>query len=778
MARMRDRPSGWYLFGAVTVIGAAAWEVLRAHMPPAVLWAEVGLFSLGAGYAGVVILSESKLRRLGTIGEVATTTVNAVLSGAILAIAAPYLPDAVPFAFSVLAIVVLSSIVSSQWQRESAAHPMLATMCGEVALGAVWIRSGSVGGLDGLLLWAALLAGFGALAEVHWRRGRTGIAERLGQLEILVREAQRLGSSADLFDIASTVLEAFSESYPHLDWGAILMFDKSSKLLQPLPFALTPKGIRDLREGGSPGVEVRPNEGLAGIAFARGEIQVRQTASDFLADSDTRSAVLSGRIESSIGVLRSGIAMPLRNAMGETIGVLSLVSSTAEFNWTQDDLLLARGLSEQCGVALERGRLYDSQRRDAVTDHLTRLPNRREFERLLTQLDLISPYTLLAIDLDNLKMINDEHGHEAGDAVLRVVAQALRQGLRSQDILARVGGDEFAALLPATDDDVAADIARRLTSSMLGVAVPFGTARVSVGCAGGAAGTNPRDTWSAADEALYRAKVQGRNRVETVSSGARAGEGAHSRWSELLPQVLDARGIEAVYQPIVELEGHSVLGYEALARLRGSDAGVEALFGAALRLGLARDMDWLCRRAALQDSHGLDRGALLFINVGIPALLDPLHDVDQMLLLLSWVRRSPSEVVLELSEREVVTDMGRLREVLSAYRVEGFRFALDDVGEGHSTLEVLAQSAPEYIKIARQLVRRADQPGPRSAIRALATFAHDYGAGLIAEGMETVEDEQAMHDLGVMLGQGYRLGRPGRGYGSAGLSEPVAAAAS
>jgi EAL domain-containing protein (putative c-di-GMP-specific phosphodiesterase class I) len=133
-----------------------------------------------------------------------------------------------------------------------------------------------------------------------------------------------------------------------------------------------------------------------------------------------------------------------------------------------------------------------------------------------------------------------------------------------------------------------------------------------------------------------------------------------------------------------------------------------------------------------------------------------------MLLLLRWAGRSPTDTVLELSEREAVTDMERFSEVLGTYRAEGFRFAMDDVGEGHSTLEVLAQGIPEYIKIARQLTRRAGSSGPRSAIRALATFARDNGARLIAEGVEDNTDMKIMRDLGVELGQGYALGRPGR----------------
>src|SRR5207245_8246675 len=121
--------------------------------------------------------------------------------------------------------------------------------------------------------------------------------------------------------------------------------------------------------------------------------------------------------------------------------------------------------------------------------------------------------------------------------------------------------------------------------------------------------------------------------------------------------------------------------------------------------GLGSELDWFSRRAALASAAELPEGELLFINVNVSALLDPLHDVDQMLLLLRWAGRRPDEVVLEVSEREAVADMSRLRQVLADYRAEGFRFAVDDVGEGHSTLEVLAAAAPEFIKIARSLTQ-------------------------------------------------------------------------
>ncbi|MHB8510367.1 MAG: EAL domain-containing protein, partial [Candidatus Dormibacteria bacterium] len=232
------------------------------------------------------------------------------------------------------------------------------------------------------------------------------------------------------------------------------------------------------------------------------------------------------------------------------------------------------------------------------------------------------------------------------------------------------------------------------------------------------------------------------------------------RWGDLLPAILTDRAVSAVYQPIVRLRDRSVIAYEALARPAQYEGGVEGMFAAALRLGLARDLDWLCRRAALAGIDQLPPGAKLFVNVGIPALLDPLHGVDQMELLLRWAARRPQEVVLELSEREAVSDMCRFRDVLAVYREAGFKFAMDDVGEAHSTLEVLAQGSPEYIKIARSLTRSADQPGPRAAIRALVAFAGATGATVIAEGIEDDSDARRMLDLGVPLGQGYGLGRP------------------
>jgi EAL domain-containing protein (putative c-di-GMP-specific phosphodiesterase class I) len=131
-----------------------------------------------------------------------------------------------------------------------------------------------------------------------------------------------------------------------------------------------------------------------------------------------------------------------------------------------------------------------------------------------------------------------------------------------------------------------------------------------------------------------------------------------------------------------------------------------------------------------------------------------------MLLLLRWAGLSPAGVVLELTERDTINDLSRLRHVLAAYREHGFRIAVDDVGEGHSTLEVLATALPEYIKVARSLTMSTERPGSVAAVRAAVAFATSIATTVIAEGVETEGAARTMAALGVELGQGWHLALP------------------
>ncbi|GAC1332288.1 MAG: hypothetical protein NVSMB17_11240 [Candidatus Dormibacteria bacterium] len=395
----------------------------------------------------------------------------------------------------------------------------------------------------------------------------------------------------------------------------------------------------------------------------------------------------------------------------------------------------------------------------AHTDSLTGVANRHGWDDLLAGALARArrdgaPLCLAMLDVDRFKAFNDDWGHQHADRLLVEMVAAWRRTVREVDTLVRYGGDEFAMLLPDCDLDAAGEVVRRIRDS-----VPE-RQKVSVGLARWN-GTEPaEDLVRRADAALYQAKR--RHTGFQVAPDDDSGHAAVS-WSQRLIGLVQEGALESVYQPIVALDSGMVIGYEALARPTGASADleVEELFAAAHRLGYARDLDWLGRRAAVQGAHSI-ADELVFINVGLWSLLDPLHDVDQMELLMRWTRRSPHTVVFEMSEREIISDVGRLREVLATYRAVGFRFALDDVGEGHSTFEVLAAADAEFIKIARSLTRRASEPGAGSAIRALATFAKSTGAQVIAEGIEDQRMTDQMRDIGVELGQGWALGRPRR----------------
>jgi diguanylate cyclase (GGDEF)-like protein/PAS domain S-box-containing protein len=438
------------------------------------------------------------------------------------------------------------------------------------------------------------------------------------------------------------------------------------------------------------------------------------------------------------------ITTPLRDDSDQLRGFLCIVRDAAE--------------RRQAHLALQK--TADNMEQLAATDWLTGLKNRREFDRVLRTIPR-ERFAVLAVDVDHLKTVNDEQGHDAGDVLLRSVATTLSLLVRGWDVLARIGGDEFGVLLPGVGPDETAKVAERMRVAMH--SVPSCRARISVGWATAPAGADPRTVWSAADASLYRAKRSGR---DMVVGGEFAGEEpvrtAGASHTETLAELFDGGALAAVYQPIVGLADGHVIGYEALARPAhvGATDSVEALFGMARQTGRIRDLDWMCRRVAVGGARRLPDGATLFLNCSVAALLDPMHDVDQLLLLLQSARWAASRTVLELGRQETVGDVARLRDVLAQYRGVGIRFALDDVGEGQARLPLLVATQPEYIKIARSLTMTASHDNARAAIAGTLTFGRSSGATTIAQGVENQFAADQMQALGVGFGQGFGLAKP------------------
>ena len=400
----------------------------------------------------------------------------------------------------------------------------------------------------------------------------------------------------------------------------------------------------------------------------------------------------------------------------------------------------------------------------ASTDSLTGLKNRREFDRALRTIPR-QPFAVLSLDVDGLKATNDTDGHAAGDELLRLIGHTLGLLVRGWDVMARVGGDEFAALLPEVGVLGAGVVAERMRVAMHSLLLPSGPARITVGWSAAPAGADPVSVWQRADESLYKAKKAGGDQVVGVAYvTGEAGDIAERSYSDVITHVLRGGPLTTVFQPIVNLTDGSVLGYEALARPEGFAAldSVEEIFEAARTSGHIRDLDRICRSRAIEDAKQLPPESTLFLNISASTLMNPIHGVDDLLDILRSTQRPPQTVVLDITEHELISDYEVLHRVLAAYRGEGLRFALDDVGEGHSTLKLLAASASEYLKLGRSLTMTSARVGSRAVIEATTTFARISGATMIAEGVENEYAADMMKAAGIALGQGFGLGKPTR----------------
>lgn len=398
----------------------------------------------------------------------------------------------------------------------------------------------------------------------------------------------------------------------------------------------------------------------------------------------------------------------------------------------------------------------------ARIDGLTGAVNRRGWEEVLPRALSAArrmgfKVCVALVDFDNFKDFNDSWGHQKGDLLLMRSVAAWKAELREEDTLARFGGDEFAIILPDCDIGAAQHVLERL------LAVTPENQTCTVGLGVWNRRESASDFVSRIDGALYEGKRQKRPQPNSVHVATTSiSRSAETNWSQRIPRLVSERLIRANYQPIVRLEDMRVFGYEALARPVDDSEGteIEGMFEAASRLGHLRDLDWACRRAALEGGVDSSSEHPIFVNISLSALLDPIHGADQMVMLAEWSGRTADEIVLEITEREEARDMERLTEVVAEYRNHGFRFAVDDVGEGHSTLELLLATSPEFIKVARSLTAGTTSNNAVAAIQAIVTLASAQGGHVVAEGIESEEVLSTMRGLGVQLGQGYLLGRP------------------
>ena len=446
-------------------------------------------------------------------------------------------------------------------------------------------------------------------------------------------------------------------------------------------------------------------------------------------------------------------------------------------SFSRSDLRLFETLAEHAGMSFEFdrleqaiGRMRELQARleqQAYCDPLTELANRALFVNRLAE-SLSRPAgsaTVLYIDLDDFKRINDEGGHAAGDAVLVGIAERMRRSVRPDDLAARLGGDEFALLLEDVDDLHGEDVAERILD---GLVFEIGDRRLAVGSSIGiasaqAGATDPDELMSRADGAMYRAKQAGKGQVRVWTPEMRA-VGLSSLRAAEIRAALEGGEIVAHYQPIVSLVTGQVVALEALARWQHPRHGLLGpcdFVPMAEETGLVTRLDRSILDQACRAASALPGVApAVHVNVSGAGLAtrELLEAVEGA---LGETGLAPQRLVIELTESVLAADQPAAEDVLGALREMGVRIALDDFGTGYSSLAALRELPVDMLKVPKPFV---DGRGRTQHDRALLTMMVQLGTlfdlQVVAEGIERPDQFALLRELGCHLAQGYLLGRP------------------
>lgn len=438
-------------------------------------------------------------------------------------------------------------------------------------------------------------------------------------------------------------------------------------------------------------------------------------------------------------------------------------------------VIMPRTVSPLVAVQADLQVRYEAAVADALHDQLTGLGNHRAFhEELDRQVEraLVEevPIGLLLIDLDEFKQMNDTRGHAAGDAVLRGFGRLLTATLRRSDRAYRVGGDEFAVVMPDTDLEGARLMGRRLLAQALQPAMQH-EEMTPVSFSGGissipALADGRARLYSQADSALYAAKRGGRTDVVAYDSTIEALDEPETRSSKSasIADVIARGQLAAVYQPIVALASGRILGVEGLIRpvepSPFSDAA--SMFDAAEAGGRVTALDLACLDKIVAGARVLPADMFLSVNLSPTTIEAPEFSSTTLLAVLSRHGFAPDRVVVEMTERQAIHDPNRVRERIDACRRAGIRFAADDIGAGNAGLRLLQEISFDILKVDLGLVQRSATDGPSGAVLgSVVELAARMGALLVAEGIEHASQLPSLSALGIQAGQGHHLGWPG-----------------
>ena len=430
-------------------------------------------------------------------------------------------------------------------------------------------------------------------------------------------------------------------------------------------------------------------------------------------------------------------------------------------------------LANQVTLALRNLEVHKALTVQATLDSLTGLANRASFNSALAAdlHDEASPdTTVLFVDLDDFKDVNDMFGHGAGDDLLREVAARLRRATRPQDLCARLGGDEFAVLLPGTGGAAAAVVAQNIVQAVAATAhIDAGVVHVgaSVGVATATSDTDLEQLVHRADVAMYAAKANGKSRIQVFEPGLLQGDSAQLTFQRQLAAAASNGELVVYYQPVLSLPNQECTAVESLVRWIHPELGLlypDSFIETAERIGAIRDIGTFVLRRACADvaiwneAHPSSR---LAMHVNVSGLqLDDDGFIDTVTLALSDFDLGPDQLVLEITESVVISSALAI-ERLNTLSALGITIAIDDFGTGYSALTTLRTLPAQIVKIDKSFVDGSTENSEdRAVIEAVVMMATQMGMRTIAEGVERLKQQSFLEMIGADAVQGYLYLRP------------------
>ena len=416
---------------------------------------------------------------------------------------------------------------------------------------------------------------------------------------------------------------------------------------------------------------------------------------------------------------------------------------------------------------------------DSVHDNLTGLPNRKLFIDRINALSLLSKTmptlrpTVMVVDLDRFKQVNDSVGIAVGDSILLTLARRLTRILKPQDTLARLAGDQFGLILMSESDAVKITALAETIRKTIRAPIAFNDREIFLTASIGLALADP--TAAVSDEiikdaelAMYHSKRIGGDRIDVYKPAMRARKQDRLTIESELRRALEREEITILYQPIIRLEDRSVAGFEALARWdhpKLGRMGPSEFINIAEETGLIVDlglfvMDRTARQLALWQQSVRQRSSIFAsVNVSSRQLLrhDLIHDLRTVLSRSAVARGT---LKLELTESLVMENPEHAAQMLHRIRELGAGLSLDDFGTGHSSLAYLQRFPFDTIKIDQSFVRTTNRGTRPVLLKSIVGMAHDLGMDVVAEGAETDSDAIELYQLGCEYAQGFAFGEP------------------